>query len=260
MAAPRVWVYEPMSMGHMCFHLKADAPLQRPYGHRLATTIHKYHRWFPVSLSIMFHVPWDEHPQMARVVETYIEHVYWTCWKRPADQQITSELRAIAAMAAMTHTSYALQPSVATEPSSRASNGPRRPLAPVHLQGRRGVAGVLLSCSLPLVRARKLSQSESLISRFQDVFNYMSMYLNICHGACVIWQPTKWGELLQLQYDNWRFVNSVFKLCFWPLPWIGPCIWIIQSGSLRIKPSYITRKHQNSIEFITKSKKHHRHS
>lgn len=27
------------------------------FGHRLATTIHKYHRWFPVSVSIMFHVP-----------------------------------------------------------------------------------------------------------------------------------------------------------------------------------------------------------
>lgn len=84
----------------------------------------------------------------------------------PSRSAKSSELRAMAAMAAMTYTSYALQPSVlATKPSSCASNGPRRPLALVHLQGQgRGVAGILLSCSLPLVRARKLSQSESLIS------------------------------------------------------------------------------------------------
>ena len=85
----------------------------------------------------------------------------------------------------------------------------------------------------------------------------MSLYLNICHGACVIWQPTKWGELLQLQYDNWRFINSVFKLLYLTIA-VNRTMYL--NHPERVFEDQAIMHSSKTSEFITKSKKHHRHS
>ena len=79
------------------------------------------------------------------------------------------------------------------------------------------------------------------------------MFLTICQCIWIYVTVLVWFGNLQNGESYCSYSMTIGALstvclnfCFWPLPWIGPCIWIIQSGCLRIKPSCIPRKHQNS--------------